>query len=89
MSTNKKTKVKQGSNIFHLSTRQHDLWVAMRKARRYLTNTELRDITGITWPTNRMSELVSMGVSISKKWIEITDDHGKLIKVRTYKLEAA
>lgn len=78
--------VQHGKKAIPLSQRQAELYMAMNSFSKPLTNVELRDLTGITWPTARMSELITKGIKIIKDWKLIINEHGEMVKVRTYLL---
>ncbi|MCP4393918.1 MAG: hypothetical protein GY804_06575 [Alphaproteobacteria bacterium] len=88
MST-KKTIVKHAKQEFNLSARQNQLFKVLKKTKSFKTNAELRHLTGITNPQNRLSELIAMGMNISKKWKEVYNEQGDLVRVKLYRLEAA
>ena len=82
------TKVIQGKSHFLLNSQQADLFKVMREHRKPLTVNQLRQLTGLALPTNRMSELIAKGVNISKNWKRVYNDKGELTRVKTYLLES-
>jgi len=72
----------QGKN-YSLAEQQHELYKLLSNADKPMTNKQIQNRSTLIWPTNRISELIAMGINVTKGRRKVKSA-GRIKTVNTY-----
>lgn len=75
--------IRHNNKNYSLAEQQHEVYKLLVNADSPLTNKQIQSKSSLIWPTNRISELLAMGIVV-KKGRKKVKSAGKVKTVNTY-----
>ena len=75
--------IKHQGKLYSMADQQLEVFKLLRDSNKPLTNKQIQRNSSLIWPTNRISELIAMGVNVTKGRIKVKS-RGRLVSVNTY-----